>query len=118
VQTAESLRDLRLLEVETMTVGDAGTVVITGPTGGLGKPTTLEMARRTGSGPTCSWCQNLTEVAAEARAAGVKAHEIPCDSSRLSDPLVVAAMHSRSAPRRGSRPRPRAASVSPADHRC
>jgi NAD(P)-dependent dehydrogenase (short-subunit alcohol dehydrogenase family) len=78
-----------------MTVDDAGTVLITGPTGGLGKAATLEMARRTGSGrPDLLLVgrrgQNLTEVAAEARAAGAKAYEIPCDLSRLSDVRAAA----------------------------
>jgi NAD(P)-dependent dehydrogenase (short-subunit alcohol dehydrogenase family) len=78
-----------------MTVNDAGTVLITGPTGGLGKATTLEMARRTGSGrPDLLLAgrrsKNLTAVAAEARAAGAKAYEIPCDLSRLSDVRAAA----------------------------
>lgn len=79
-----------------MTVKDAGTVLITGPTGGLGEATTLEMARRTESGrpdlllvgrPS----RRMTEVAAEARAAGAHAYEIPCDLSRLSDVRAAAA---------------------------
>jgi hypothetical protein len=79
-----------------MTVNDAGTVLLTGPTGGLGKPATLEMARRTGSGRpdllvVGRRSKNLTEVAAAARAAGAKVYEIPCDLSRLADVRAAAA---------------------------
>jgi short-subunit dehydrogenase len=58
-----------------MTVTDAGTVLITGPSGGLGRPATLEMAHRTGSArPDLLLVGRrgdyLTEVAAVARAGG------------------------------------------------
>ena len=73
-----------------MTAIASGTVLITGPTGGLGRAATLAMANRRAPerpdlllvgrpGPA------LTEVAADARAAGATVHEIGCDLARLAD---------------------------------
>ncbi len=67
-----------------MVTRDPGTVLITGPTGGLGRQATLAMAGRPEpvrpdliligrSG------ERLTQVADEARAAGATVHEIGCD---------------------------------------
>jgi NAD(P)-dependent dehydrogenase (short-subunit alcohol dehydrogenase family) len=72
-----------------------GTVLITGPTGGLGRAATLAMARRPTpqrpdlllvgrAGPA------LTGVAEAARAAGATAHEIGCDLARLADVRAAA----------------------------
>jgi NAD(P)-dependent dehydrogenase (short-subunit alcohol dehydrogenase family) len=69
------------------------TVLITGPTRGLGRSATLAMAGRPGielvlvgrPGPA------LTEVAGEARARGATVHEIGCDLSRLADVRAAAA---------------------------
>jgi NAD(P)-dependent dehydrogenase (short-subunit alcohol dehydrogenase family) len=68
----------------------SGTVLITGPTGGLGKATTLAIANRpakqrpdlllVGRPGTA-----LTEVAEAARAAGATVQEIGCDLARLAD---------------------------------
>jgi NAD(P)-dependent dehydrogenase (short-subunit alcohol dehydrogenase family) len=68
----------------------SGTVLITGPTGGLGKATTLAIASRPAEqrpdlllvgrpGPA------LAEVADAARAAGATVQEIGCDLARLAD---------------------------------
>jgi NAD(P)-dependent dehydrogenase (short-subunit alcohol dehydrogenase family) len=68
----------------------SGAVLITGPTGGLGRAATLAMANRPAperpdlllvgrAGPA------LTEVAEDARAAGATVHEIGCDLARLAD---------------------------------
>jgi NAD(P)-dependent dehydrogenase (short-subunit alcohol dehydrogenase family) len=73
-----------------------GTVVITGPTGGLGRAATMAMARRPAAerpdlvlvgrpGPP------LAEVAAAARSAGATAYEVGCDLARLAD--IRAAAH-------------------------
>jgi NAD(P)-dependent dehydrogenase (short-subunit alcohol dehydrogenase family) len=70
------------------------TVLITGPTRGLGRAATLTMAARpeppdlvlagrAGSG--------LTEVAGEARALGARVHQIGCDLSSLADVRKAAA---------------------------
>ncbi|MEV4134255.1 SDR family NAD(P)-dependent oxidoreductase [Dactylosporangium sp. NPDC049742] len=69
------------------------TTLITGPTRGLGRATTLAVADRPGAelllvgraGPA------LREVADEARARGATVHEIGCDLSRLADVRAAAA---------------------------
>jgi NAD(P)-dependent dehydrogenase (short-subunit alcohol dehydrogenase family) len=66
----------------------SGTVLITGPTGGLGKSAALAMANRpVPERPDLLLVgragQALTEVAADARAAGATVHEIGCDLGRL-----------------------------------
>src|SRR5271165_2252797 len=68
----------------------SGTVLITGPTGGLGKAATLAIAKRPAAKrPDLLLVgrpgQALTEVAAAARAAGATVHEIGCDLARLAD---------------------------------
>jgi NAD(P)-dependent dehydrogenase (short-subunit alcohol dehydrogenase family) len=68
----------------------SGTVLITGPTGGLGKAATLAIANRPApERPDLLLVgragQALTEVAAVARAAGATVHEIGCDLARLAD---------------------------------
>ena len=68
----------------------SGTVLITGPTGGLGKAATLAIADRSAPqrpdlllvGRTG---QALTEVAQDARAAGATVYEIGCDLASLAD---------------------------------
>ncbi|MFJ6572347.1 SDR family NAD(P)-dependent oxidoreductase [Streptomyces sp. NPDC091292] len=75
---------------------ETGTVLITGPTRGLGRAATLAMADRpdqkrpdlllVGRAGT-----SLTEVADEARARGATVHEIGCDLSRLADVRAAAA---------------------------
>jgi NAD(P)-dependent dehydrogenase (short-subunit alcohol dehydrogenase family) len=73
----------------------SGTVLITGPTGGLGRAATLAIANRPAPqrpdlllvgrpGPA------LTEVVGAARAAGATAHEIGCDLARLADVRAAA----------------------------
>jgi NAD(P)-dependent dehydrogenase (short-subunit alcohol dehydrogenase family) len=69
------------------------TVLITGPTRGLGRAATLAVAERpgvelilVGRGGAA-----LTAVAAEARARGATVHEIPCDLARLADVRAAAA---------------------------
>jgi NAD(P)-dependent dehydrogenase (short-subunit alcohol dehydrogenase family) len=65
-------------------------VLITGPTGGLGRATTLAIARRPAEQrPDLVLVgrpgQGLTEVAEAARAAGATVQEIGCDLARLAD---------------------------------
>jgi NAD(P)-dependent dehydrogenase (short-subunit alcohol dehydrogenase family) len=73
----------------------SGTVLITGPTGGLGRAATLAMAERPRErtpdlllvgrdGPA------LRAVVRDARAAGATAHAIGCDLARLSDVRAAA----------------------------
>jgi NAD(P)-dependent dehydrogenase (short-subunit alcohol dehydrogenase family) len=79
-----------------MSMNTAGTVLITGPTGGLGRAATLAIANRPAAqrpdlllvgrgGPA------LADVTDGARAAGATAYEIDCDLARLAD--VRAAAH-------------------------
>lgn len=73
-----------------MTSIASGTVLITGPTGGLGKAATLAIARRPAAErPDLLLVgrpgRALAAVARAARAAGATAHEIGCDLARLSD---------------------------------
>ncbi|HTJ36536.1 MAG TPA: SDR family NAD(P)-dependent oxidoreductase [Dactylosporangium sp.] len=66
------------------------TVLITGPTRGLGHAATLAMADR----PRADLLlvgRGLADVAAEARSRGATVHEIECDLSRLSDVRAAAA---------------------------
>ncbi len=68
----------------------SGTVLITGPTGGLGKAATLAFANRPApQRPDLLLVgragKALTEVAAAARAAGATVQEIGCDLARLAD---------------------------------
>jgi NAD(P)-dependent dehydrogenase (short-subunit alcohol dehydrogenase family) len=68
----------------------SGTVLITGPTGGLGKAATLAIANRPVPEPPDMLLvgrpgQALTKAAGDARAAGATVHEIGCDLGRLAD---------------------------------
>jgi NAD(P)-dependent dehydrogenase (short-subunit alcohol dehydrogenase family) len=68
----------------------AGTVLITGPTGGLGKSATLAIAHRPAEQrPDLLLVgrpgKGLTDVAEAARAAGATVQEIGCDLARLAD---------------------------------
>jgi NAD(P)-dependent dehydrogenase (short-subunit alcohol dehydrogenase family) len=68
----------------------SGTVLITGPTGGLGRAATLAIANRpAGQRPDLVLVgrpgRGLAEVADEARAAGASVREIGCDLARLAD---------------------------------
>jgi NAD(P)-dependent dehydrogenase (short-subunit alcohol dehydrogenase family) len=68
----------------------SGTVLITGPTGGLGKAATLAIANRAGpQRPDLLLVgrasRALTEVADAARGAGATVQEIGCDLARLVD---------------------------------
>jgi NAD(P)-dependent dehydrogenase (short-subunit alcohol dehydrogenase family) len=68
----------------------SGTVLITGPTGGLGKAATLAIANRPArERPDLLLVgrpgQALTDVAGDARAAGATVHEIGCDLARLAE---------------------------------
>ncbi|MGH3321044.1 MAG: SDR family NAD(P)-dependent oxidoreductase [Streptosporangiaceae bacterium] len=79
-----------------MTATGTGTVMITGPTRGLGRALTLEMAGRAElDRPDLLLIgrpgETLTEVAVAGRAAGATVHEIPCDLSRLADVRAAAA---------------------------
>jgi NAD(P)-dependent dehydrogenase (short-subunit alcohol dehydrogenase family) len=74
----------------------AGTVMITGPTRGLGRALTLALADRPAADrPDLLLVgrpgEALTEVARSARAAGATVHEVPCDLSRLADVRAAAA---------------------------
>ncbi|OBF55682.1 short-chain dehydrogenase [Mycobacterium sp. 852002-50816_SCH5313054-b] len=73
----------------------SGTVLITGPTGGLGRAATLAIAGRPASErPDLLLVgrpgRALTEVAKNARRAGATVHEIRCDLARLSDVRAAA----------------------------
>lgn len=73
-----------------MTSIASGTVLLTGPTGGLGRSTTLALANRPASQrPDLLLLgrlgQALAEVADEARAAGATVYEIGCDLSCLAE---------------------------------
>lgn len=73
-----------------MTSIASGTVLLTGPTGGLGRSTTLALANRPASQrPDLLLLGRpghaLAEVADEARTAGATVYEIGCDLSRLAD---------------------------------
>ena len=68
----------------------SGTVLITGPTGGLGKAAALAIAnRQSRKRPDLLLVgragQALTEVAERARAAGATVHAIGCDLARLAE---------------------------------
>jgi NAD(P)-dependent dehydrogenase (short-subunit alcohol dehydrogenase family) len=68
----------------------SGTVLITGPTGGLGKAAALAIANRPApQRPDLLLVgragQALIEVADDARAAGARVHEISCDLARLDE---------------------------------
>jgi short-subunit dehydrogenase len=70
-------------------------VLITGPTGGLGRAATLAMANRPAPvRPDLLLVgrarRALTEVAEAARAAGASAYEIDCDLAQLADVRVAA----------------------------
>ena len=72
-----------------------GTVIITGPTGGLGKALALEMAKRPESSrPDLLLIgrkgEKLTAILKMVRDAGATACEVTCDFSRLSDVRAAA----------------------------
>lgn len=74
---------------------DPGTVLITGPTGGLGRAAVLAMAGRPKSQrPDLLLVgragDRLTQVTDAARAAGATVHAIGCDLSRLADVRAAA----------------------------
>ena len=78
-----------------MTTTESGTVLITGPTRGLGRAAVLAMADRPdGERPDLLLVgrdgKALTQAADEARARGAKVHEIGCDLSRLADVRAAA----------------------------
>ena len=71
-----------------------GTLIITGPTGGLGKELALRVASRSANDRPDMLLvgrsgQNLTEITRLVREAGANAYEIACDLSRLSDVRVA-----------------------------
>jgi NAD(P)-dependent dehydrogenase (short-subunit alcohol dehydrogenase family) len=73
----------------------SGTVLITGPTGGLGRAATLAIANRAApERPDLLLVgrkgRALTEAARDARAAGATVHEIGCDLARLADVRAAA----------------------------
>jgi NAD(P)-dependent dehydrogenase (short-subunit alcohol dehydrogenase family) len=78
-----------------MTTIDPGTVLLTGPTGGLGRAATLAMASRPApERPDLLLVgragETLTQVADAARAAGATVHAVGCDLARLSDVRAAA----------------------------
>jgi NAD(P)-dependent dehydrogenase (short-subunit alcohol dehydrogenase family) len=73
----------------------SGTVLITGPTGGLGRAAALAMANRPAAGrPDLLLVgragRALTDAADTARAAGATAYEVDCDLARLADVRAAA----------------------------
>jgi NAD(P)-dependent dehydrogenase (short-subunit alcohol dehydrogenase family) len=73
----------------------SGTVLITGPTGGLGRAATLAMANHPAlERPDLLLVgrpgRALTEVAGDARAAGATVYEIGCDLAQLADVRAAA----------------------------
>jgi NAD(P)-dependent dehydrogenase (short-subunit alcohol dehydrogenase family) len=78
-----------------MVTGNPGTILITGPTGGLGREATLAMARRPApQRPDLILVgrpgSRLTQLADEARTAGTTVHEIGCDLADLTDVSAAA----------------------------
>jgi NAD(P)-dependent dehydrogenase (short-subunit alcohol dehydrogenase family) len=78
-----------------MTITETGTVLITGPTRGLGRAAALAMADRPdGERPDLLLVgragPRLEETAEAARARGATVHEIGCDLSRLGDVRAAA----------------------------
>jgi len=72
-----------------------GTVLITGPTRGLGRDLTLELARRAAAGrPDLIVVgrpgDRLTDITETARAAGATVETVSCDLSRLADVRAAA----------------------------
>ena len=79
-----------------MTGGDTGTVLIAGPTSGLGRALALEVACRPATDRPGLLLvgrpgERLTEVVDLVRAAGATAEAIPYDLSRLADLRATAA---------------------------
>jgi NAD(P)-dependent dehydrogenase (short-subunit alcohol dehydrogenase family) len=79
-----------------MSIDTAGTVVITGPTAGLGRAATLAMAGRPEAArPDLVLVgragRGLTEVAEAVRARGTTAYAVECDLARLADVRAAAA---------------------------
>ncbi len=73
-----------------MTTTNPGTVLITSPTGGLGRATTLAMANRPASGRpdlllVAREGEALVAVADNARAAAANVQALGCDLSPLSE---------------------------------
>jgi NAD(P)-dependent dehydrogenase (short-subunit alcohol dehydrogenase family) len=80
----------RIGERRAMNAIASGTVLITGPTGGLGRAATLAIANRAAhERPDLLLVgragQALTEVAAQARSAGATVREIGCDLANLAE---------------------------------
>lgn len=78
------------------TTTDPGTVLITGPTGGLGRALAMGLAARPAADrPDLLLLgrpgERLDEVARLVRAAGATAESVPCDLSRLADVREAAA---------------------------
>ena len=78
-----------------MTITETGTVLITGPTRGLGRAAALAMADRPdGERPDLLLVgregQRLKDTVEAARARGATVHEIGCDLSRLADVRAAA----------------------------
>ena len=78
-----------------MTITETGTVLITGPTRGLGRAAALAMADRPdGERPDLLLVgregQRLKDTAEATRARGATVHEIGCDLSRLADVRAAA----------------------------
>lgn len=72
-----------------------GTVIITGPTGGLGKELAVDMAKRSeASRPDLLLIgrkgEKLADILKSVRDVGATAYEVPCDFSRLSDVRAAA----------------------------
>jgi NAD(P)-dependent dehydrogenase (short-subunit alcohol dehydrogenase family) len=79
----------------TSVASGTGTVLITGPTSGLGRDLTLELARRAaGDRPDLILVgrpgDRLNDIAETARAAGATAEAVACDLSRLADVRAAA----------------------------
>jgi short-subunit dehydrogenase len=77
------------------TSSDTGTVLITGPTSGLGKALALELANREApERPDLLLVgrpgDRLAEITGAVRAAGATAEPIPCDLARLADVRAAA----------------------------
>src|SRR5260370_40050093 len=92
-----------------MSTTNPGTVVITGPTGGLGRAAALAMASRPApERPDLLLVgragEALTQVADDARAAGATARAINCDLARLADGRAAAQTAKESLEPRAVRP--------------
>jgi hypothetical protein len=97
---------------------ETGTVLITGPTSGLGRDLTSELARRAAlDRPDVLLVgrpgDRLNDITETARAAGATVEAVPCDLSRLADIRAARLQHIPHQLGPANRPRPRSGLARP-----